>query len=74
MYGSGVAQPRWLNNRQAAVWRAYIHMNEHLYATLEDKISRDSGLSGADYKVLVPLSETAGGVLRARPRGAVQIE
>ena len=66
MYGSGVAQPRWLNNRQAAVWRAYIHMNEHLYATLEDQLSRDSGLSGADYKVLVPLSETPGGVLRAR--------
>ena len=42
MYGSGVGKPRWLNNRQAAVWRAYIHMNENLYATLEDKLSRDS--------------------------------
>jgi DNA-binding MarR family transcriptional regulator len=66
MYGSCVAKPRWLNNRQAAVWQAYLHMNQHLYATLEDQLTRDAGLSGADYKVLVPLSETPGGVLRAR--------
>jgi DNA-binding MarR family transcriptional regulator len=61
-----VAEPRWLDNRQAAVWQAYIHMNQHLYTTLEDQLTRDAGLSGADYKVLVPLSETPGGVLRAR--------
>ena len=66
MYGSVVAKPRWLNSRQAAVWQAYLHMNQQLYATLEDQLARDSGLSGADYKVLVPLSETPGGVLRAR--------
>jgi DNA-binding MarR family transcriptional regulator len=41
-------------------------MNQSLYAVLEDQLVRDAGLSGADYKVLVPLSETAGGVLRAR--------
>ena len=41
-------------------------MNQHLFATLEERLVRESGLSGADYKVLVPLSETRGGVLRAR--------
>ena len=41
-------------------------MNQNLYAVLEDQLVRDAGLSGADYKVLVPLSETPGGVLRAR--------
>lgn len=41
-------------------------MNQDLYATLEEQLVRESGLSGADYKVLVPLSETRGGVLRAR--------
>jgi DNA-binding MarR family transcriptional regulator len=61
-----VAEPRWLNNRQARLWQAYIHMNQYLYATLEEQLTRESGLSGADYKVLVPLSETPGGVLRAR--------
>lgn len=59
-------EPRWLDNRQARLWQAYIHMNQHLYATLEEQLTRDSGLSGADYKVLVPLSEAPGGVLRAR--------
>jgi DNA-binding MarR family transcriptional regulator len=61
-----VKQPRWLDDRQQHVWQSYLHMNQHLYATLEDQLVRESGLSGADYKVLVPLSETPGGVLRAR--------
>ena len=66
LYGSDVAEPRWLDKRQAAAWQAYIHMNQYLYTALEDQLTRDAGLSGADYKVLVPLSETPGGVLRAR--------
>jgi DNA-binding MarR family transcriptional regulator len=41
-------------------------MNDHLYAVLEDQLVREASLSGADYKVLVPLSETPGGLLRAR--------
>jgi DNA-binding MarR family transcriptional regulator len=61
-----VAKSRWLDERQQHVWQAYLHLNQHLYATLEVQLLRDAGLSGADYKVLVPLSETAGGVLRAR--------
>jgi DNA-binding MarR family transcriptional regulator len=66
LYGAGVAEPRWLDARQAHVWQSYIHMNDHLYAVLEDQLVREAGLSGADYKVLVPLSETPGGLLRAR--------
>jgi DNA-binding MarR family transcriptional regulator len=52
------------------VWNAYRGLNQHLYATLEDRLFRESGLSGADYQVLVPLSETPSGVLRARELGA----
>ena len=48
------------------MWQAYRHMNQHLHAALEDELVRDSGLSAADYTVLVPLSEEPGGVLRAR--------
>ena len=36
---------------------------------LEEQISRDAGLSGADYAVLVPLSESPDGMLRARELG-----
>jgi DNA-binding MarR family transcriptional regulator len=61
-----VAEPRWLDARQAHVWQSYIHMNDHLYAVLEDRLVREAGLSGADYKVLVPLSEKPGGLMRAR--------
>ncbi len=65
-YGSGVAEPRWLTARQQHVWQAYLHLNQHLYAALEEQLVRDAGLSGADYKVLHPLSEASDGLLRAR--------
>jgi DNA-binding MarR family transcriptional regulator len=65
MYATGVPR-RWLDERQQRMWQAYLHMNQHLYATLENQLAQDSGLSGADYKVLVPLSQEQSGVLRAR--------
>ena len=61
-----MAKPRWLDDREQHVWQSYLHLTQHLYATLEDQLLRDAGLSGADYKVLHPLSESPGGVLRAR--------
>jgi DNA-binding MarR family transcriptional regulator len=64
-----VAEPRWLDERQQHVWQAYLHLNQHLYAFLEQQLTRDSGLSAADYKVLHPLSEAPGGLLRARDLG-----
>jgi DNA-binding MarR family transcriptional regulator len=65
-----VPTPRWLDERQARVWQAYLHLNQHLFAELEAELLGRSGLSGADYQVLVPLSEAPGGVLRARELGA----
>ena len=64
-----MAKPRWLNEREQHVWQAYLHLNRRLSATLEAQLLRDAGLSGADYMVLVPLSEEPGGVLRARELG-----
>src|SRR5438477_7757377 len=61
-----MAKPRWLDERQQHVWQAYLHLNQHLYAVLEQELVRDSGLSGPDYKVLHPLSEAPDGLLRAR--------
>jgi len=65
LYRSRVTQPRWLDDRQQQVWQAYLHLNQHLYAFLEQQLVGD-GLSGSDYKVLHPLSEAPGGLLRAR--------
>src|SRR5687767_10205727 len=38
-------RPRWLAERHQHVWQAYLHMNPHLSAALEDQLERDAGLS-----------------------------
>src|SRR5436190_18124196 len=63
-------KPRWLDDRQQRVWPVYLHLNQDLIAVLEQQLTRESGLSGADYRVLVPLSEAPDGLLRARDLGA----
>jgi len=65
-----VGQRRWLDQREQAVWQAYLHLNQELYAVLEQRLVREAGLSGADYKVLHALSEAPGGLLRARELAA----
>jgi DNA-binding MarR family transcriptional regulator len=62
-------KPRWLDEREAHLWRTWLRLNQELPSVLEAQISRDSGLSGADYAVLVPLSESPEGMLRARDLG-----
>jgi DNA-binding MarR family transcriptional regulator len=65
-----MAKRRWLDERQQRVWQGYLHLNQDLIAVLEQQLTRESGLSGADYRVLVPLSEAPGGLVRARDLGA----
>jgi DNA-binding MarR family transcriptional regulator len=65
-----MATVQWLDERQARAWQAYLKLNQELYAALEVQLQRDSGLSGADYTVLVPLSTASAGVLRTRELGA----
>src|SRR6267143_7315060 len=64
-----MAKPRWLDEREAHLWRSWLRLNQELPSVLEEQISRDGGLSGADYAVLVPLSESPDGMLRARELG-----
>src|SRR5947209_8711748 len=65
-----MAEPRWLDEHEQHVWQGYLHVNQDLTAVLEQQLARESGLSGADYRVLVPLSEAPGGLLRARDLGS----
>jgi DNA-binding MarR family transcriptional regulator len=60
-----MSEPRWLDDREARAWRGYEHMRGQLSARLEHNLLRDAGLSGADYAVLVNLSEAPGGRMRA---------
>ena len=64
-----MTKPRWLDGRQQRLWQGYLHLNQDLFAVLEQQLARESGLSGADYRVLHPLSEAPGGLLRARDLG-----
>jgi DNA-binding MarR family transcriptional regulator len=61
-----MAKPRWLDEREAHLWRSWLRLNQELVSRLEEQIGREGGLSGPDYAVLVPLSAAPDGMLRAR--------
>ena len=64
-----MAKPRWLDEREAHLWRSWLRLNQELLSILEEQINHEGGLSGADYAVLVPLSAAPDGMLRARELG-----
>lgn len=58
------AVPRWLDDREQAAWRAYLEMNAKLSARLNRDMQEQSGISSADFAVLVRLSEHPDGRMR----------
>ena len=64
-----MGEARWLDEREARVWRGIIGVQQQLSGVLERRLIVDGGLSGAEYALLVPLSEAPDGVLRARDLG-----
>ena len=62
-------EPRWLDEREARAWRGYTRMRIELEAALNRHLARRSGLSHADYAVLVELSEAPEGRMRAYQLG-----
>ena len=65
-----MARPQRLNERQRLLWKAYRDLNQEMSTVLEDQLLRDAGLSGSEYAVLVVLSHSPDGVLRARELGS----
>lgn len=59
----------WLDARQQRAWRAFLDVRRELLAELDRQLNRDAGLSGADYELLVPLSEASGQRMRPRDLG-----
>lgn len=55
---------RWLNRREARAWRSLQLMQLQLDGRLGRQLTRDSGLSYAEYVVLVGLTESPEGRLR----------
>ena len=64
-----MARPRRLDEHQRRLWKAYRDLYQELSGALQEQLLHDAGLSGSEYAVLVPLSHTPGGVLRARELG-----
>jgi DNA-binding MarR family transcriptional regulator len=64
-----LAEPRWLDEREAHLWQAYRDLQRELRNALHRQLERDAGLTGADYALLVPLSEAPDGLIRARDLG-----
>jgi DNA-binding MarR family transcriptional regulator len=62
-------EPRWLDAREAHLWQSYRDLYRDLTGALEARLLRNSGLSGADYALLHPLSVSKSGVLRTRDLG-----
>ena len=65
-----MARPQRLDERQRLVWKAYRDLYLELSTVLEDQLLRDAGLSGSEYAVLVELSHSPDGLLRARELGS----
>jgi DNA-binding MarR family transcriptional regulator len=62
--------PHWLAAPQERAWRRYQRMRTLLDLQIARDLSRDSGLSDADYHVLSTLSEQPEGCWRARDLAA----
>ena len=60
---------QWLDTREARLWQSYRDTYRELMRALEARLIGNSGLSGADYALLHPLSEAEDGVLRTRDLG-----
>lgn len=60
----GMKDPGWLKPLEARAWRGWLATNDLLRAQMARDLAQDSGLSDADYVVLVYLSETPGNRIR----------
>jgi DNA-binding MarR family transcriptional regulator len=60
-----VSKEPWLDDDEQKAWRSYLLMHRTLKAHLERHLQRDFGLSGSDFEILVNLSESESGRMRA---------
>ncbi len=58
------AEPRWLDAEEMRAWRALINGSQRLLEVLNRELSEAHGLSLADYRILVILSEAESNSVR----------
>ncbi|WP_129786090.1 MarR family winged helix-turn-helix transcriptional regulator [Promicromonospora panici] len=54
----------WLSAEEERSWRAFIHLYQKLTRRLGADLQAQSGLSGADFQILVALTDVPGGRVR----------
>jgi DNA-binding MarR family transcriptional regulator len=59
-----VTAPDWLDEREQRAWRGYLALQSEIQRRVSRQLLRETGLTGAEYAVLVSLSEAPGGKLR----------
>jgi DNA-binding MarR family transcriptional regulator len=59
-----VTDTRWLDDDEQRTWRGFLRLQRQLIGQLNRQLQADSGLSLADYDVLVQLTDTPEGRLR----------
>ena|SRR5256885_2888993 len=69
-YPRCMAETRWLDDQESRTWREFLSMSKRLLSQLGAELQRETGLSAADYEVLVNLSEATHGRLRPSELGA----
>lgn len=52
-----MTEPRWLDDQERRAWRGYLAMHARLTARLHRQLQVESGLSLADFDVLVQLTD-----------------
>jgi DNA-binding MarR family transcriptional regulator len=68
-----MSQPRWLDEREARAWRQFLLMQGQVRSRTGSRLQRETGLSEADYEVLVNLSEATDGRLRPSELGGATL-
>jgi DNA-binding MarR family transcriptional regulator len=61
---NAVTGTRWLDDEEQRAWRVFMRMQGKLAAQLNRQLQTESGLSLADYEVLVQLTDVPDGRLR----------
>jgi DNA-binding MarR family transcriptional regulator len=67
----GVTNDAWLSEPEQRAWRGFIGLQNEVRTQVSRRLQQETGLSGADYDVLVILSEAPSGRLRAFEISAV---
>ena len=66
-----MSRSRWLSRREQRAWRGFVLLQHRLTPRIAHDLQRETGLSAADYEVLVQLSEAPGARLRAFELGGL---